>query len=81
MSERNPNNPSESQNVQDSSKKSKGSITTPEDKYVEFKKDQIKDAVKKGNAGKAKRHAIEMLQYLNKGDNEMPIEDSLETYE
>lgn len=55
--------------------------TTAEDKYVMQKKDEILDAVKKGNDAKAGRHAIEILQYLGIGDNELPIEDELEELE
>ncbi len=38
-------------------------------------------AVKKGNRGKARRHAVEIQQLLGNGDNELPIEDQLDEIE
>lgn len=55
--------------------------TTAEDDFVTMKKDEILDAVKKGNRSKAGRHAVEIIQYLGIDDNELPIEDQLEELE
>lgn len=49
--------------------------------YVRFKKDRIKEAAKKGNKNKARREAVELLQYLGVGDYEMPIERALDEVE
>lgn len=49
--------------------------------YIIMKKNQIKEAVNKGNYGKARRHSVEIQQFLGNGNNEMPIEDGLEPLE
>jgi hypothetical protein len=56
-------------------------LNTTDEDFVKFKKDEIKKAAKKGNYGKARREAMELHQYLGTSSNEMPIEDSLETFE
>lgn len=64
-----------------SSKSSERKTSTGEDKYIVMKKDQIKDAVNKGNYAKAKRHATEIRQYLGQNNSELPIDDVVETFE
>jgi len=73
MSERNTNTP-------DNKNKEK-KISQIQEEYTKFKAKKIKEAAKKGNYGKARREAMELKQYLGVNDNEMPIEDSLETFE
>ena len=73
----NPNN----QDSVESNKRSENKISPADENYVMHKKDQIKEAVRKGNDAKAQRHVVEIIQYLGKGDNEMPIEDGLDPLE
>lgn len=63
------------------SKASEEKVSGADEGYIIMKKNQIKEAVNKGNYGKARRHAVEIQQYLGNGDNEMPIEDQLEPLE
>jgi len=56
-------------------------LTERQQKYILLKKEQMKEAVKKGNSAKAHRHRVEIIQFLNKGDNEMPIESELDSLE
>jgi hypothetical protein len=47
-------------------------------RYMKFKMRRIKRAKLDGNEAAAQRHATELLQYFNVGDNETPISDALE---
>jgi hypothetical protein len=62
-------------------KKARESVNQITESALQAKKDQILDAVKKGNRGKARRHAVEIRQLLGHGTNELPIEDQLEELE
>jgi len=69
-----------SQEDTDINRADQSKLTTTDEAFVKHKKDKIKEAAKKGNRAKARREAIELLQYLGKGTNEMPIEGSLEEF-
>lgn len=56
-------------------------INSVEESYVKHQARVIKQAAKKGNTGKARREAVRLKQYLGRRDNELPIEDELETFE
>jgi hypothetical protein len=56
-------------------------LNAVEESYVKHQAKIIKEAAKKGNTGKARREAMKLKQYLGTRDNEMPIEDELETFE
>lgn len=43
-------------------------------KYIKFKMKRIKSEKQRGNHAAARRHATELLQYLNLGGSESPIE-------
>lgn len=55
-------------------------LNAVDEKFVKYKKDIIKEAAKNGNYPKARREALELHQYLGTGTDEIPIEDSLETF-
>lgn len=51
-------------------------------KYIKFKMKEVKRAENRGNHAAARRHATELVQYLNLAeDTETPVEDALEPLE
>jgi len=77
MSEQNPNNGIIDEQDENNERK----VSAVERDYIMFKKDKIKEAAKKGNYAKARREAVELKQYLGTENNEMPIDDSVQTFE
>ncbi|EGQ44302.1 MAG: hypothetical protein J07AB43_00680 [Candidatus Nanosalina sp. J07AB43] len=75
------NNSDDNDKSKQQAKKAKQSLNKVDEEVIKGKKDEIMKAVKKGNRGKARRHAVEIQQLLGNGDNELPIEDQLDELE